>query len=386
MPEKLTIKVLTPSDLTFFDSFYKQNKKSNQKAINLNADIFAKGVYPDFSEASQGVDVEVPVSVTVFGPGESKPYKFTRSVTKKSAYKNWRLNGAAVPDPEGDDGRFDSLSPGDIAVIEFIGDAKPEALRIVLIQAGDHEELDSRLLATRPAAGSMWLTNRTLLGEIAADAGVVPEHPIHALFKDEELQRTLEEGSLGTDETVRRLRARKGRNISKEELAAAREKAERVGNDGETLANQLLKQMQESGQFDAFEWTSTDNAAAPWDFEVTGDRSTRFDAKSTTYGFENPFHISGAEVVAAAEDVPYRIIRVFELDEDGANVRISEPMNGLAQAILESSNTLPPEVRPTGFTIHPTGLEWGESIRVDRPDEPTDWTTPLPVMLPLDET
>ncbi|UUX47987.1 hypothetical protein NUH88_11205 [Nisaea acidiphila] len=372
MPEKLTIKVLTASDLTFFDSFYKQNKKSNQKAINLNADVFAKEHYPDFAEASHGVDVELPVRVTVFGPGESDPYKFPRSVTKKSAYKNWRLNGAAVPDPEGDDGRFDSLSPNDIAVIEFIGDARPEAVRIVLIESGDDAELHSRLQATQPAARSMWSTTRSLLDEIVTNAGVGPEHPIQALLKDEELQKTLEEGSLGTDETARRLRARKGRIISREELTSAREKAERVGSDGETLANQLLTQMQKNGEFAAFEWTSTENAAAPWDFEVTGDDPTRFDAKSTTYGFENPFHISGAEVAAAAEETPYRIIRVFDLDEDGANVRISEPMNELAKSILESSKTLPPEVRPTGFTIHPSGLAWNEPIRVDRPDEPTD--------------
>ena len=42
-----------------------------------------------------------------------------------NSYKNWRLNGEFVRDPEGQSGRYDRLTPGDIAVMEFGGDPAP---------------------------------------------------------------------------------------------------------------------------------------------------------------------------------------------------------------------------------------------------------------------
>src|SRR3546814_13761918 len=80
LPERIAIKILSPSDLTFFDALYKQsNVGGNQKAINLNDNVFAKILYTDFAASSLGKDVEVPISVTVFGPSPSDPYRFARS-------------------------------------------------------------------------------------------------------------------------------------------------------------------------------------------------------------------------------------------------------------------------------------------------------------------
>src|SRR3546814_14097949 len=70
LPERIAIKILSPSDLTFFDALYKQsNVGGNQKAINLNANVFAKILYPDFAARSLGQDEDDPISITVFEIG-----------------------------------------------------------------------------------------------------------------------------------------------------------------------------------------------------------------------------------------------------------------------------------------------------------------------------
>jgi hypothetical protein len=89
--------------------------------------------------------------------------------------------------------------------------------------------------------------------------------------------------------------------------------------------------------------------------------------------------LSAAEAVAASStDIPYRIIRIYELGEDGATARISRDINALASSILESIKNLPNGVLPVGFTIHPDTLEWDEAINIQRPDEPDDDATLLP--------
>jgi hypothetical protein len=179
VPERIAIKKLTGSDLTFFDSLYKRSNIGNQKAINLNADVFSKELYPDLAESTLGRELEIPVSVTVLGPRPGKSYRFTRSITKKSAYKNWRLNGAAVPDPEGEPGRFDDLVVGDLAVIEFIGDAVPEAVRIVIVSSVDDPDLHRRLRDAVPdGRHSMVRVTRLRLSEIANSMFLGPDHEL----------------------------------------------------------------------------------------------------------------------------------------------------------------------------------------------------------------
>ena len=381
MPERIAIKILTGSDLTFFDSFFKRSNIGNQKAINLNADVFAKQFYQDFAERSLGEEVEVPVSVTVFGPRPGKPYHFARSVTKKTAYKNWRLNGAAVPDPDDEAGRFDHLVVGDLAVMEFQGDAVPEAVRIVIVSSEDDPDLHERLKAQSPGGKkSMVAVSRPLLSAIAADSNVGLDHPIQALLEDPELIEILEQAHLGVEPAVRRLKERAGRRLTKADLKAAKTRAEKVGDDGEALANHFLNQMVSEGELPPIKWISVEDAGASWDFETIGKIIIRLDAKATTQNFGTPFHLSGAETVAAASaDIPYRIIRLYELTEDGANARISRDINDFAKAILDSVNHLPKGVLPVGFTVDPNALEWGKPSRIERPDEPDEGPIrPLP--------
>lgn len=378
MPERIAIKVLTVSDLTFFDTFFKRSNVGNQKAINLNADVFAKQLYPDYSERAVGRDVEDAVSVVIYGPRPGKPYKVARSITKKTAYKNWRLNGAAVPDPDDEAGRFDHLAVGDVAAIEFLGDAAPEGLRIVIVSSSDDPVLHNTLKNTPPANKSMVAITRARLSQLASDADVPADHPIRALLDDPELEEILELAHLGSEPAVRRLKERTGKRLTKSDLQSARDRAERVGDDGEALANHLLQDMAAAGKLNKVIWTAKDDAAASWDFETLPPSPTRFDAKSTTRQFAAPFHLSGAETVAASSaETPYRIVRVFDLTEDGANAAISEPINDLARAILAGIQDLPAGVLPIGFTIDPKALKWSGHVWVERPEEP-DLTPPQP--------
>lgn len=372
MPERIAIKILTGSDLTFFDTFFKRSNIGNQKAINLNADVFAKQFYPDFAERSQGREIEIPISVTVFGPRPGKPYRFARSITKKTGYKNWRLNGAAVPDPENEAGRFDHLAVGDIAILEFQGDAVPEAVRIVIVSSGDDPRLHARLKPGTPSEKkSMAAVSRSRLSEIATEAGVSLDHPIRTLLEDPELDEILEQALLGVEPAVRKLKERAGRRLTKSDLKMARDRAERVGDDGEALAHLLLARMTADEILPKVNWAAREDAGASWDFETTENPPLRFDAKSTTRKFETPFHLSAAETVAASTvGIPYRIIRIYELTEDGAFARVSEDINTFSASILSATEGLPRGVLPVGFTVDPTILAWGKAIRIDRPDEP----------------
>jgi hypothetical protein len=375
MTERIAIKVMTGSDLTFFDAIFQAGTSgSNQKAINLNADVFAQVLYPDFTKHALGKSVEVPVKVSVLGPRPSKPYRFPRSITKGAKYKNWRLNGAAVPDPDDEAGKFNDLVPGDVAVLEFHGDAAPEAVTLVVIankiDPGLHAGLSALVLGGRQ---TMAAVSRTRLAHVVDASGAGVAHPIRALLEDRELEAILEEVQIGAEPAVRKLRARKGRKVTKSDIEAARERFNRIGADGEALAHVLLSQMKRDGKLTDVVWTSEEDAAASWDFEVVelGGKRIRMDAKSTTRGFDGAFFLSAAETVAAADPgVPYRIIRITDLTEDGATARISEDINELAAGIVKAAAALPQGVLPTCFSLDLNAIKWGPVLAVERPDEP----------------
>ena len=54
MMDKLALKRLTASDLTFFEWQFKNRNAGNQKAINLNADVFSNQLYPALESHCQG--------------------------------------------------------------------------------------------------------------------------------------------------------------------------------------------------------------------------------------------------------------------------------------------------------------------------------------------
>ena len=71
---------------------------------------------------------------------------------------------------------------------------------------------------------------------------------------------------------------------------------------------------------------------------------------------------------AADEDHRYDVARLYDIDEDGAFVRIAENIRAFARTLLNGLQ-LPAGVRIDGFSIDPGALRWGEEIAIERPDE-----------------
>lgn len=87
MPRKLVLKRLTSSDLTFFDWTYKHHPAGNQKAINLNADVFVEKLYPGLSDLSS--PRKFPMDVFIYGPGVAGEYNLQRKIVRSEHSKNW---------------------------------------------------------------------------------------------------------------------------------------------------------------------------------------------------------------------------------------------------------------------------------------------------------
>ena len=70
MPKtKLALKRLTASDLTLFEWQFRNRPAGNQKAINLNRNVFIDILYPALPEVAEDHDGRLPLDVTIYGPG-----------------------------------------------------------------------------------------------------------------------------------------------------------------------------------------------------------------------------------------------------------------------------------------------------------------------------
>ena len=72
---RVAIKQLTQSDLSFFAVHLKRSK---QKAINLNSDIFIDRFYPGL----EGLADELPFRLSIIGPRGRPPYVLTRKALR----------------------------------------------------------------------------------------------------------------------------------------------------------------------------------------------------------------------------------------------------------------------------------------------------------------
>ncbi|TBW31961.1 hypothetical protein EYW49_22660 [Siculibacillus lacustris] len=375
MPDRIAIKRLTASDLTFFESLFRKLGAGNQKAINLNADVFIDRLYPALPSLVATYGDVIPVSMTILGPAAAAKLVLSRAVTKREAYKNWRLNGEFVRDPEGEPGRFDSLAAGDIAVLDFSGDPVPTRLTLLLLAANSpldkalHDALDAFVSGGRR---TMVEISRDALANAAGTTSST--HPIWQIAADREYEAAVEDAALGGIEGASTLTIKKAaRPVSAATLAAAKASAEKNGRDGEALAWIQLQKLVADGSIAAAEWSARTNAVAPFDFLVTevGGNVVHVDAKSTAGEFERRIHISFAELTAASSGPRYDIWRVHGIDDDGAKLRIARDIAPLAQAILTGLD-LPVGVAIDGVSIDPTTLTWGVDVVIERPDEPVE--------------
>jgi hypothetical protein len=370
MTRKIALKRLTRSDLTLFEWHFRNSNAGNQKAINLNADVFVQEMFPLLPEEASRRDGKFPVDLFIFGPGPAPGWNLQRKVTKQSTYKNWRLNGEFIANPPDQPDRFNALRENDFALIEFQGVHYPDAARMVLIGADTdtvlHRECERFLGVRRMATMSL-----AELDSLLTTSGATESFPIAGAS----IEAAMENVAFGDPiATARLLRRGASRRVSKEELRTARETADRTGAMGEELVADYLAREVAQGRLANFTWDSMDNAIAPFDFtlQLPDGKQLRCDVKSTRGEFTNRVHVSANELLHM-RDAPeeYRLYRVYQLTEAGGALRVSEPMRDFSRDVLSVIDKLPFHVSADGVSVDPTSLRFSSEIRL-LPDQSTD--------------
>lgn len=362
MSEKLALKRLTASDLTFFEWHFKNRNAGNQKAINLNADVFAGRLYPAVEAVARQSQNKLGVDLWIGGPGAASPHNYQRKIIKGAAYKNWRLDGEVVYNPETDPKRFNGLRPGDLALLGFDGDLVPNTMHLVLVakSASEDSELFTRLdelLADRRMAE----LQSNSLRELCEALSLPRAHPAWLLLAEEDLT----EAALGQAPAIARLLTRpRPRRVSLEDLQTARRTAEELGRLGESLVDVHLEQRRAAGEIAEYEWTAEINAISPYDFRLRRDRTwEKLEVKTTAAGFGREYHVPLSELREAVyAPETYRIARVYDATSSSAKMRISEDFRPFAHSILGAFSDLPAGVTPDGVTIVPDEQMFGAEI------------------------
>jgi len=367
MHRRIALKRLTASDLTLFEWQFRNRPTGNQKSINLNTDVFIDELYPSLPEIATSRNNRIPLDLSIYGPGHSGLHNLQRKILKGSAYKNWRLDGEYINNPDDEPERYNVLQPGDIAVFDFSGTVVPDAAKLVLIS----QELDtdqvihmelSALLGARSMAAVSLAQLQAVTDRLTDDA-----HPFHELTLDAEL----EDAALGGVKGITALhRSPSTRVLSRDELQRALRAAEEVGRAGEELIYQYLSEQKAKGAILDFAWASDANAVAPYDFLIIlpDKQEIAIDAKSTSGEFERPLHISTAELIEMTGKRLYDIYRVFEVSDSGGNLCIAENVRAFADAVLKSLDQLPKGVQADSVSVDISALKFGPALALSLPD------------------
>ena len=96
----------------------------------------------------------------------------------------------------------------------------------------------------------------------------------------------------------------------------------------------------------------------PFSSGPEADEFTRYvDAKSTSGSFDNPIHISTAELHEMARcGENYDIYRLYEVREHFTKLRVAVGVGNFAQGVVASFTGLPPGVTVDGVSVKPTVL------------------------------
>lgn len=383
MPDFIAAKSLASSDLTFFERLYRNLNVGAQKCINLNADVLIGQFYPDLENLLDPDSQELRIGLNIYGPAAAPKLHVTRKIIKGRNYKNWRLNGEFIYDPEDQPGRFELLRADDIAIIAFDGRPAPHSATMVLLARAAVEDVAlQRVFASLIPGGRRSMISLTAeqISSALAQLGVPKEHPLALLARDPVAEAALEDVAQGGTRSLRKLRSlRRGRPVTKSELERAKRSAELTGAAGEELVNEYLGRIQNPGGAFDYEWTSETNAVSPFDFRckseggAIGSSETEIEVKSTRGEFEADFHISLSEVLhAAASTVEYRIYRVFNLTDNGGNIAISADMRPFAKSLKEAhERAMPGGVAADSFSVpvDTPGLIWNEPLSFVLSDE-----------------
>ena len=367
MISKLALKRLTASDLTFFEWHFRNHNAGNQKAINLNADVFTGQLYPQLDIIARERQNKIGIDLWIAGPAAAEPVNLQRKIIKGTRYKNWRLDGEFVNNPEGTPDRFNILRPGDMALLGFEGELAPDTVTVVLVgQDAPQDQTLFRGLDDVLDTGSMMAVESKALGELCDRLGVPQSHPVWLLVSDENLA----EAAMGQAPAVDRLLTRpQSASLSQDDLRAARRAAEEMGRLGEELVDYHLGERLAAGEIADYVWVSDINAISPYDFRIrrTGPWE-KLEIKTTAGDFSREFYVSLnelREMVHGEEE--YFIGRVYEASQEGAKLRYSQELRAYGQSILDAFSSLPPGVTPNSVTIRPDEAMFGEEINLTEP-------------------
>lgn len=372
MPKRLAVKRLTNSDLSFFTWHFRSNPAVRQKAINLNADIFVNEIYPSLPETEAARSGRIPLDLFIYGPGLSGELNVQRKVVKTPSYKNWRLNGEMVDDPDRPD-RFIFLSEGDFVVFEFNGDIFPISAKAIFVAKAMSEDASLHSAFERIIGARRMIALKTEeLEELIQETSPPTNHPVYELILDEALEDVVLGGSRGAERLLRR---RSGAKLSKEQLLQARAKVDEIGRKGEECVNLFLGRLEDEGSIDGFDWISDENAIAPYDFRIRLTDSTNpsivlVDAKSTLREFDRTIHISLSELrEMAGAGVRYDLYRIYDIGETTAQLRIARDMRSFAENVLRVLDNLPIGILADGISVTPSLLPFEEAITIELSEE-----------------
>ncbi len=365
---KIAIKRLTASDLTVFKWQF-DNSLSNQKSINLNADVFIDELYPTLSSTDPGRAGRMPLDLYLYGPGYARSWNLQRKIIKGDSYKNWRLNGEYINNPDESPERFNVLTAGDFAIIDFDGELYPTAAKIVFVSV--NVEDDERLHAGIRDSGnsSMRAISMAELHLIAVASGTPESHPVFELLLD----TAIEDAAFGgIDGTTSLLRRTTGRTLTRAALERARQRAEEVGRLGEEIVDIYFSRLVESEALAEYEWVAAENAISPFDFRTKniGDVDTKVEVKSTTGDFFQTFHLSIAQLFEMRDSTEqFDLYRVFQLDEHCATLRIARNMREFGTSVLSSLASLPNGISVDSISVRPQTISFDHEIVIQASSE-----------------
>ena len=372
MISKLALKRLTASDLTFFEWHFRNRNAGNQKAINLNADVFTGQLYPALDAIVRRSQNKLGIDLWIAGPGAAEPVNLQRKIIKGAAYKNWRLDGEFIYNPEDAPERFNLLRPGDIALLGFEGELSPDTVTLLLVgKDAPQDQILFRGLDDILGGHRMMSLEGDALRELCDRLGVPESHPAWLVVRDEDLT----EAAMGQAPAVNRLLNRpRSASLSLDDLRIARRAAEEMGRLGEELVDFHLHERLAAGEITNHEWVSDINAIAPYDFRIKrAGFWEKLEIKTTAGDFSREFYLSLNELreMVHGEDV-YLIGRVYEATQKGAKLRYSQELRAYGQSILNAFSSLPPGVTPNGVTIRPDEAMFGEEIYLTEPVDPEE--------------
>jgi hypothetical protein len=368
---RIALKRLTASDLTFFEWQFKNQPAGNQKAINLNADVFIDQLYPALPAIALPLGGRIPIDLHVYGPGLTGDDNLQRKIIKAPAYKNWRLDGEFIYNPSNQPGRFNALAPNDFAVIEFVGEPLPVSANIIFVakaaqaDAGVFQELSGLI-----GANSMVVVDPKWFEAMATRLTIPDSHPINVVRLETVLEDAAQGGIEGIDQLSRHAVLVQ---VSREGLQRARESARAAGDLGEEHVDAYLRELKASNQIADFEWTSMLNAVAPFDFRLhqNDGMAVSVEVKATAGLFEAIVHISLNELRAMNTGTDrYDLYRVFEMTSDTAKLRIAQDMKAFAAKLLATTNGLPTGVTIDSVSVAPSVLNFGKEVIIQLPASP----------------